>query len=207
MTTDKPEVGPFADDGSQRGGVEPRVKGIAIKGAVDALNVSRELALELLPERLKHYLDETLLVSGWYPEEDHYGLLLVIAKIYYREGKDVWFWIGRRAARHDLTRLYQAMVQIGRPFNTMRRFPKIWRLYRTAGYLKVQTIGSTKGVVRLYDYPFMTPDTSRLMAGYLAETIQLSGGVNVLVNPTARGHSVGAPTIWTVSWSEESGED
>lgn len=201
---DRPETRTSVSDGedsSPQESVDARIKGIAMKGAIDALLSEEAAARAVTPSRLQHYLDQPILVSSWYPEEDHYALMEVIAEVFGRPGKDVWFWMGRSTASRDLNNLYKAMVQEGQPITTLKRFPKLWRLYRTAGHVKVQTIGSSKGLVRIYDYPFVNVQFAKLIAGFLSEAITISGGKKVVVNPTSTGQKVGLPAIWVVSWS------
>ena len=199
MTREAPSSGEPGDPTPEKG-VEPKIKGIAMMDAIAALKRREDEAREQLPAHLHHYLDDSILVSSWYPEVDHQAMMALIAEIYADRSKDVWFWMGQATASHALGNLYKAMVQQGEPITTLKRIPKLWRLYRTVGHVKVQTIGTTKGLVRLYDYPFLTPNFSRLLAGYLSEAITISGGSNVLVNITSLGQKVGAPAIWTVSW-------
>ncbi len=199
MTRGTPASGE-PEDQAPKGGIEPKIKGIAMKEAVTALKHREEQARERVPARLSHYLDDSILVSSWYPEADHHALMALVAEIYVAPGKDVWFWMGQSTATHALGNLYKAMVQQGEPITTLKRVPKLWRLYRNVGHIKVQTIGTTKGLVRLYDYPFVTPNFSKLISGYLYGAIAISGGSKVLVNCTSLGQKVGAPAIWTVSW-------
>ncbi len=199
MTRETPPAGGPGDQVPD-GGIEPKIKGIAMLEAIEALKRREDASRDRLPPRLLHYLDDSILVSSWYPESDHLALMAAIAEIYTDRGKDVWFWMGQATASHALGNLYRAMVQQGEPITTLKRFPKLWRLYRNVGQIKVQTIGTTKGLVRLYDYPFVTPSFSRMLAGYLSEAITISGGSNVLVNSTSLGQKVGTPAIWTISW-------
>ena len=200
MVRDAPDSGRPEDNDLPKGSLEPQVKGIAMREAIASLMEREDEARDKIPIHLQHYLEESVLASSWYPEADHFELMEVIAGLYEQPGKDVWFWMGQNTASTDLRNLYRAMVQEGQPITTLKRFPKIWRLYRTSGHVRVQTIGTTKGLVRLYDYPFVTPKFARLLAGYLSEAITISGGKKVLVNPTSLGQKVGAPAIWAVSW-------
>lgn len=196
-----PPETPLRDGSAPREDVEPRIKGVAMQGAIDALLAEEAAARAAMPEELRSYLDEPILASSWYPEEDHFALMEAIAEVFSKPGKDVWFWMGRSTASRDLNNLYKAMVQEGQPITTLKRFPKLWKLYRTAGHVKVQTIGSSKGLVRIYDYPFVNVKFAKLIAGFLSEAITISGGKKVVVNPTATGQKVGAPAIWVVSWT------
>ena len=200
MASLDPDAGTAQADQPEHG-VEPRIKGIAMKATIEALMEEEETSRKEVPDGLQHYFREPILVSSWYPERDHQILLGVVAKVFHRPGKDVWFWMGQSTAQRDLKSLYKAMVQVGQPITTLKRIPKIWRLYRDSGYVKVQTIGSSKGLVRIYDYPLVSPEFTRTMTGFLSEAIVISGGKRVVVNPTSGGQKIGAPAIWAVSWS------
>lgn len=201
MGSREPDTAGTTPNESKGDGTEPKIKGIAMKGAIDALLEDEEAARAAMGDHLLHYLEQPILVSSWYPEEDHFELLEAIAEVYAQPGKDVWFWMGRSTAARDLRNLYKAMVQEGQPITTLKRFPKLWRLYRTAGHVKVQTIGTSKGLIRIYDYPFVNARFDKMLAGFLSEAITISGGKKVVVNPTSTGRRVGAPAIWVVSWT------
>ncbi|MCG8458966.1 MAG: DUF2378 family protein [Holophagales bacterium] len=171
-----------------------------MRDAIRALVFRHDEASTLLDEDLRHYLGERVLVASWYPEEDHVRLMKVVAQLYAQPGKDVWQWMGVQTARMDLRELYASMVAQGRPQETLKRFPALWRLYRTAGRAEVQTLGSRRGIVRLYDYPFLCPEIERLLGGYLEEALRLSGASEISAQVTSPGRPVGPPVIWVLEW-------
>src|SRR2546428_2763305 len=84
-------------------GDNPQHKGTGLIPLVAGLKVHPDIR-ETLPPQLHRYLDEALLPSGWYPEQDYVALLeVLVAKMNPATvGGNVWAFLGRAAAQRDL---------------------------------------------------------------------------------------------------------
>lgn len=173
-----------------------KVKGTGILHVVKALRVRRNHVEPLLPERLRHYLEEKILVASWYPAEDLLGLLRTLVHFVPKGVGNAWFWMGEQSARIDLVEVYAAMVQKGNAWATLQRIPRLWRLYQDSGKLEVGVAGSTRAQVILSEFPFSEEDFGTLVAGYLREMLRAAGseGNVKLLQSGVKG------ARWLVEW-------
>jgi hypothetical protein len=147
-----------------------------------------------LPVRLHKYLDEPVLPSAWYPEEDYIALLEVLASTMDSAtvGGNVWSFIGRAAAQRDLagdqdspppsrapaSGLYRQFVKSERttPPEFFLRARKLWQLYHDTGTLDLYRRSGTEVVVlRLSGYQFAFRGLVESQTAYFLEFARLSG--------------------------------
>jgi hypothetical protein len=174
-----------------------KVKGTGMLHVVKALRVRRNHVEALLPERLRHYLEEKILVASWYPAEDLLDLLRTLVHFVPKGIGNAWWWMGEQGARSDLAEVYAAMVQKGNAWATMQRLPRLWRLYHDAGKVEVGVAGSTRAQVILTEVAFVQEDFGQLVAGYLCQmlrTVGAEGGVKLLASSGSKG------ARWLVEW-------
>ncbi len=189
-----------------------QIKGTGMLNVIKGLKVQSEDALQELPESLERYLDEKILVASWYPAEDFLALLRFLCKILPAEAlrstpdepptDDPWEWIGRRVASIDLVEIYSSMIVYGRPWRTLERFPRLWRLYFDTGNAEVAIAGDREARVELREFPFAEKeDYCRHLAGYLFSAMRVAGArdVQVQVSNVAQGS---APACWSITWGE-----
>src|SRR4051794_14322096 len=93
-------------------GVKGRVKGVNMLTAVKALRSNRKRAAEILPPPLHRYLEERVLVSSWYPEEDLLALLRALGSML-PPAPDPFAFMGRHTAREHLSGIYRGHVRPG----------------------------------------------------------------------------------------------
>jgi hypothetical protein len=175
-------------------GAFPQHKGTGLIPLVAGLKVHPDVR-ETLPARLRHYLDEPLLPSGWYPEEDYVGLLEVLAAKMdpATVGGNVWSFLGRAAAQRDLagdqdstpppsrtptSGLYRQFVK-SEPTSLPEFFlraRKLWQLYHDTGTLDLYRRSETDIVVlRLSGYQFAFRGLIESQTAYFLEFARLSG--------------------------------
>lgn len=174
-----------------------KVKGTGMLHVVKALRVRRNHVEPLLPERLRHYLEEKILVASWYPAEDLLDLLRTLVHFVPKGIGNAWWWMGEQGARTDLAEVYAAMVQKGNAWATLQRLPRLWRLYHDGGKVEVGVAGSTRAQVILTEVSFAQEDFGQLVAGYLCQmlrTVGAEGGVKLLQSGGPKG------ARWLVEW-------
>lgn len=169
---------------------------------VAAMKAAHPSAAGAVPVELRPYVQGKVLVSSWYPEEHHMELLRILAGWIRQPGKDVWHYLGRKNAQVDLSGIYSAMVLVGRPAATLRRAPRIWRLYRDTGVESVRDIDESAGTARLElrDYPFMGPEMAGLVSGYFEEMLRQAGAEDVTVEVLDDGTGDDDVMKWRVAW-------
>lgn len=173
------------------------VKGTGFLHVVKALRVRRNHVEPLLPGRLRHYLEQKILVASWYPAEDLMGLLQTLVHFVPKGTADPWWWMGEQSARTDLGEVYSAMIQKGNAWATLQRLPRLWRLYHDSGKVEVGVAGSTRAQVILSEFSFAEEDFSQLISGYIREMLRAAGSegsVKLLQSGNVKG------ARWLVEW-------
>lgn len=187
-----------------------QIKGTGMVNVIKGLKVQADDSLQQLPDSLRHYLKEQILVASWYPADDFIALLQYLCKILPPDAlrstpgtpptQDPWEWMGRRCAAIDLVEIYSSMLQYGRPWRTLERFPRLWRLYFDTGRAEVAIAGDQAARVELSNFPFAVHENyCRHLAGYLFEAMHLAGAqgteIDVLNTATAT-----EPARWSIQW-------
>lgn len=175
-----------------------QIKGVAVIDAVKALRKLRAVALAVLPEHVHSYLDTRILISSWYSEADFLELLRGLEKVIPDPGMDKFEWIGRLGARSDFTGVYAGTILKGRPLETLRRYPRMWRLYHDSGKVEVEA-GETGGQVTISHYLVTFEEFCRVQNGHFAELLTLVGAADVTVRNTRIG-SDSEPGCWEINW-------
>lgn len=176
-----------------------KIKGTAISTVVRLLKEQGSLAE--IPEPLKPYLEERVLVASWYPEEDFLSLLRALAQSRPSAEKDSWLWMGRSMAHVDLLQIYSSMVQKGSPMGTLQRLPRLWRLYHNSGRADVGQLDPSRAQIQVADYAYADEDFCRWMKGYIAEMLKIGGARSVQVKSLRTG-TLDKPARWLAQWRE-----
>lgn len=173
-----------------------KIKGTAIATVVRLLNERGDLST--VPDSLRSYVDNRVLVASWYPTQDFLDLLTHLA-LFAPEGKDPWIWMGRSVAFADLSQIYSFMVQKGSPMGTLLRLPRLWRLYHDSGRADVGVLEEDRVQVQVADFAYADEDFCRWMKGYLMEILRISGARAVKVRSLRTG-SLDRPAKWLAHW-------
>jgi len=166
-----------------------QVKGMALLGALSALKPSYERKPELVPERLRHYLNEEVVASSWYRFDDYLELLKILASTIdpAKAKGDIWRAFGVIAAQRDLRGVQDNVPEEQRPQQTalyrgtlkgvtglatlVRRGLHLRELYYSRGYYKVRRISERKLEIRLHDFPACA-ELCAVSTGYLTEVFR-----------------------------------
>ena len=159
-----------------------RAKGTTLINAVKALRMKRNEALRLLPKHLHRYLEERILVSSWYPEEDLLEILRTLAKLLPAAGTDVFEFMGRVSARSDLGGVYASLLRQGDPATTLRRTAVTWKHYHDTG--KEEVIESSDGhaVIEISGFDSPSREICSTVKGWIYELVELAGGKDIRVD-------------------------
>lgn len=181
-----------------------QIKGTGMLNVLKGLKVQPSESLRDLPPPLLHYLSDKILVASWYPAEDFMELLRFLCRILPSSAikipsKDSWEWFGNRCANIDLVEIYSSMLQYGRPWRTLDRFPRLWRLYFDTGTVDVAIAGDTEARVELKDFPHADEPYCRHLAGYFDGMLHLAGAQDIQAKVLNAGTST-QPARWSLSW-------
>jgi hypothetical protein len=178
----------------------PKVKGTNVVGAVKLLRANRERALTLLPARLHHYLQERLLVSSWYPEEDQIELLRVIARLM-PPTPNPFVVMGMTTAQADLTGIYRNSLRADDPQRTLLAAGGLWRNYHDTGEMSASDEGSKAAVVRLRGYQAACVEMCRVVEGYLIGCSRVAGASDVRTTKLTCSLDGAPECSWRLAWS------
>ena len=183
-----------------------RIKGTAVLSVVKALKVlGKERVAAEAPPAVAHYLDERILPSSWYSEDDHLALLRLLGRLIQtslsEQQEDVFVWMGRNSAQTDMSTVYSSLVSTASPETAFRRGGTLWQAYHDSGSLQITMTGPSKGTAELTDYPGSAPEVCRVLTGWLAGFVQTAGGKDVKVRETRCKHRGAMSCIWEVEWS------
>ncbi len=180
-----------------------RIKGVAMLNAVKALRGQKSRARDLLPSHIHWYLDERIMVSGWYPENDQLALIRALAQVLPPTGMDVYEFMGRFTAQRDLVGLYGHMLKMGDPEATLRRGPAIWKAYHDTGTLQVTFTGPGLARIQISDYGLPSTEMCRLLLGWYGELVRMTGARNVEIVEAQCRHRKDVACVWEVKWEPE----
>lgn len=164
---------------------------------VKTLRTMRARSERVLEPELLPFLDEKVLPSNWYDEDDFMGLLEALVRILPPQ-LDIWEWVGAAGAEADFTTVYSAFVQKGRPEFAISRYPRIWRLYHDNGGLEVK-LDRDRGTIDGTGYMLQNPNFARLQAGHFRRLLELGGARDVAVR-LVRPATGSSPGRWDLAW-------
>jgi hypothetical protein len=183
-----------------------RIKGTAMISVVKSLKVmGKDKAAAVIPDPLQHYLQERLLPSSWYPEEDHLILLRALGGLLKANipdlKEDVYVWMGRNSAQTDMSTVYASLVSTASPESVFRRGATLWQAYHDSGTLQVTMLTPNKGAVELVGYAHSAPEMCRIMTGWFAGFLQTGGAKGIRVTEKTCKHKGGATCVWEAEWA------
>jgi hypothetical protein len=153
-----------------------KAKGTAILGLVRFLRRHRNESVAALPERLRHYLDERVHVSAWYPEEDLLALARAVAPMLPPAAGDPYEAMGRVSARDHLEGSYAHLFQgMDDPLAIPARAFALWASMHDSGRLDTAVEPPDAVRVELSDFALPSREMCRIVGGYLAETLRIVG--------------------------------
>lgn len=182
-----------ADDSGVSGGM---IKGVAILGIVKFLRSRRDDALPLLRPELHRYLEDTLSVSGWYPEREHVELLRAGSRLYGCEPDRALELMGELAARTH-SEIYRELL-VGR--GSQSRAFALWSTQHDTGELRRVREGATRMSFEVSDFAGVSRELCLLFTGYLRGTFAVNGYSDVAVEKVACALWNDVSCVWRCTW-------
>ncbi len=183
---------------------EARAKGINFVGMVKFLRTQREAALELLPESLRHYLDDQISVASWYPEEDMIGLVRVLAKLMPPGQEEPLVLIGRINARQHIEGVYNHLFESPDLLTLPLRAVALWKSMHDSGDFKI-VLDAGEATVELSDYGHPSREMCVMVRPYLEEFFRASGIEKVDVEKQACCLDGASTCRYQVRWEPAGG--
>jgi hypothetical protein len=179
--------------------VSGRVKGVNMMTAVKALRSSREQAAKVLPPALHRYLEERVLVSSWYPEEDLLALLQALGRML-PPAPDPFAFMGRHTAREHLSGIYRGHVRPGNLEGMLTLGTALWRNYHDTGELTAKVESPQCAVLTLRNFAATSREFCRLLSGYFFELAVQGGTEKVDVVKLACSLDGADDCRWRMMW-------
>jgi len=176
-----------------------RVKGSTLVGAVKFLRSRRGEVTALLPAEHRHYLDDRIKTSAWYPLEDLLALVGIAADLLSRERTEAFAFMGEFAARAHADLYGDLMRGSGSP---SRAFA-LWSTQFDAGRIQVIAEGPGRARVELLDFASPAPELCALIGGYVKGVMGVDGVSDVALEKltcTLRGDPLCA---WRATWKRD----
>ncbi len=150
----------------------PSVKGTILVPLIKALRARRDEARAALPPELHHYLDERVLLTGWYPEQDHLALLRTLGKLL---SLTSYVTMGTILAQFELRGVYRAQLHEGDAMRTIRGFTQFWPINHDTGTIEVVE-RKTGATVILSGYVIVSREICEIVGGYVGEAVRMAIG-------------------------------
>ncbi len=187
-----------------------RIKGTAMLNVVKSLRaLGKDRAMARVPEALHRFLQERILPSSWYAEEDHLVLMRVLGEMLKAAhpdlGEDVFVWMGRAGAQTDMATVYSSVMQGATPETALRRGATLWQSYHDTGSAQVKVLGPGKGRLELTGYALPSAELCRTLQGWLAGFLAAGGAADVRIAETACRTKGDPSCVWDVEWTESAG--
>ncbi|MEX2207789.1 MAG: hypothetical protein WEF50_16310 [Myxococcota bacterium] len=175
------------------------MKGSTLLGAVKFLRSKRVEATALLPDEHRHYLDETIKNSAWYPLEDLLALVGAAADLL-GTGRDQAFeFMGEFAARAH-AEFYGDLL---RGSGSSSRVFALWSTQFDAGQMHRIAEAPGRARVELQEFKSPSRELCLLIGGYIRGTLGLNDVEDIVVEKlscTTQGQPVCA---WRASWKRD----
>ncbi len=154
----------------------------------------RPEARGMLPEALWKYLDEPVLISGWYPERDYWVLISALVKLLdpAQVGGDPWRYFAQFSAQRDIggqnpatvteeqsaaTGVYRNFSNMTEPDSFFSAAMRLWKQYHDTG--RMELVGARRDsntlVMRLIGFVIPIEGFVQLQGYYLEEYGKLIG--------------------------------
>jgi hypothetical protein len=172
-------------------------KGTVVVEAVKILQERGEQARTALPERVRRYLTEKIVLASWYPLEDYIELLRVMSRIGTAgSGGTPCEQMGRQAARSHMQGTYSRLNKSADRKAAMTLASSMY----DSGEFKMVERSPGRAVMELAGFALPSREVCETFTGYQAERMILLGFEDVKVKHT-KCRALGAPNcFWELTW-------
>jgi hypothetical protein len=178
-----------------------KVKGTNPIGAVKLLRRHRDAARAALAPALHHYLEERVLPTSWYPEEDLVALLRAMVPLLGDIGGDPFELMGRAAVREHMEGVYEHLLR-GDRLTLARRVSALWQTQHDSGRLTLALQGPGRARYELEGYAHPSREMCATLRGYVLEALLASGFVDTRITEVACVLDGAERCAWDCTWRE-----
>jgi hypothetical protein len=178
-----------------------QIKGTAMIGLVRFLRKQREQALPLVPPELRHYLEERIFESRWYPEEHLIPLVRVCAELAGGDLEATLESFGRITARDHLEGgIYSHLAGAGDPQSFTIRAVALWSSQHDSGQMQVAVEGEGVASLRLDHYDHSSREMCLILTGYFQQFAESTKLPNPKLEKQRCVHRGDPHCEWELRW-------
>lgn len=178
------------------------IKGTALLPVVKSLRACKAEARKVLPLHLHYYLEDRIIVFGWYPEKDFLELIRSLAKVLPMSEREAYELMGRDSARADLSSIYSNLFVPGDVEGCIKKTALRWRLYHDTGRFLVRRNGPGAADRDLVGYEAASPEMCVLLTSWSREMLLMAGAKEPRI-VHSRCACQGDPMCrWEMRWTE-----
>jgi hypothetical protein len=177
-----------------------KAKGSILVPMVKYLRKQRERALALLPPELHSYLNEKIIVSAWYPEEDLLGLIRTRLQIEAASPEQVLETMGRLTAQGHHEGVYAHLLEDG---GSSHAAGALWSSQHDTGALVRTREGSGQIRIDLEGYAHPSREMCTIIQAYLGETLRFAGLADVVATELSCVTRGAERCSWRFRWRSD----
>ena len=171
------------------------VKGTIMLPLVKGIRAGVPGARSVLAPELHRYLEERIIVSEWYPEEDHLALLRVLGRAM---GPNAYLRMGHHLAQFELGGVYKLSLHAGDARRTLRAFVSLWPQNHDTGKIELSDRKDGGARYTLTEFALPAREICEVVTGYLTEAMRMCIGETVIVvHPRCRANG-GPVCVWDI---------
>ena len=176
------------------------IKGTGMLPIVKTLRTNKEMAREVLPDRLHPYLEDRIIASGWYPEADFVEILRAAARMFSLSSDEFYEIAGRSSAIEDLNGVYHEFLRTGDPLGMLRAGVLAWQSYHDTGRIIVTPEGPGAARVDLVGYEMLCDEMCAVNTAWIKEELRLAGALDIEVTMSRCVCRGDAMCRWQTRW-------
>jgi hypothetical protein len=181
-----------------------KAKGSNIISIVKGLRTLREAAARELDESLHSYLDGSISLAAWYPEEEFLTLVRALVKILpagsVPDGKDPYVWIGEMGAGMHQDGVYSHLFVNFSMTSVSTRAHALWQSQHDTGHLKILIGEPGVADVELVEFGYPSREMCLMTQGYVQESFRLAGMAHIKMTETQCINLRGERCRWECTW-------
>lgn len=180
-----------------------RVKGSLFVHFVKTVRANKQGVYDAyLTEEDHRLIEGRVLPSSWYPFETYKRFFQAVAREEVRDDPvRIQRW-GREFCEEIMLSIYKRMLTDTTPMQTLRRYSSMFSMFYDFGTLELEELGPREAVLAIRDFDPDFEELYQLIYGWVARSLELSGGRDVVIEFRARSWRGAPDTQYHIRWQE-----
>lgn len=177
-------------------------KGTSIVEIVKFLRTRRSEAQQALPAGVHHYLDDRILESAWYPEEDLVAMVAAMVELQDAPAEDTLASLGAEAMQRNRSGAYAHLFQQHQGERVLRVAGVLWKAMHDTGKLCLVRDAVGRGRCELIDFVNPSGEMCGILVGYAHALLELTGYREIQASQECCLLQGDDCCAWSFTWSE-----